>query len=141
MSRKQIPAIEGLFDWPSKDPRLIASKCKTCGTIRFPSGKTCNNPFCDQKDVGKVSLSKKGMVYSYFIEHYQPPPPYHPPKDGFKPYGVGWVELPDGIRVIGMITGCNLEDIKVGMDVELVVESLYENEQGDELMTWKWKAV
>ena len=27
----QIPIAEGLFTWPSNDPRLIGSKCKKCG--------------------------------------------------------------------------------------------------------------
>jgi len=140
-TKKQIPAIGGLFTWPSKDPRLIATKCMSCGNVRFPSGNTCNNPFCEDRDnVAEVELSKKGKVFSYFIEYYQPPLPF-PQQKSFEPYGVGWVELPDGIRIIGMMTQCDIKDIKVGMEVELVVEKLCEDEQGNEAMTWKWKPV
>jgi len=59
----------------------------------------------------------------------------------YSPYGIGLVELPEGIRVLGMLTGGDIEDIRIGMDVELVVEKLYENEQGDEVITYKFKPV
>jgi len=139
--KKQIAAIEGLFTWPSRDPRLLATKCKSCGNVRFPTGGTCNNPYCsDRTSIEDIELSKRGKVFSYMIEYYEPPLPFRASKP-FKPYGVGFVELPDGIRILGMMTGCDIKDIKVGMDVELVVEKLYEDEQGNEIMTWKWKAV
>jgi uncharacterized OB-fold protein len=73
------------------------------------------------------------------IEHYEMPGTRAPKP--FKPYGVALVELPDGIRVVGMVVGCDIKDIKVGMDVELVVEKLCDDEQGNELMTWRWKAI
>ncbi len=139
--KKTVPAIDGLITWPSDDPHLIASKCQACGNIRFPSGKTCNNPSCkDRHSVIEVDLSKKGKVFTYMVQHYQPPPPFKitPP---FKPFGVGLVELPEGIRVLGMITGCDVNDIKIGMEVEMVVEKLYEDEQGNDVVTWKWKKV
>jgi uncharacterized OB-fold protein len=122
-TKKQIPAVEGLFTWPSKDPRLLATKCKTCGNVRFPTGSTCNNPYCTNKtNVEDVQLSKRGKVFSCMIEHYEMPGTRAPKP--FKPYGVALVELPDGIRVVGMVVGCDIKDIKVGMDVELVVEKL-----------------
>jgi len=59
----------------------------------------------------------------------------------FEPYGIGLIELPEGIRVMGMLTGCELDDIKIGMDVELVIEKLYQNEQGDDVVTFKFKPI
>jgi uncharacterized OB-fold protein len=139
-AKKQSPAIEGLFTWPSKNPSLLASKCKSCGTIRFPSSTICNNPYCQEKKVGEVKLSRKGKVYSYMIEYYKPPI-LLPGVDEFEPYAVGWVELPEGLRVVGMMTQCDPEKVEVGMDVQLVVEKLYTDQEGVDRMTWKWKPI
>lgn len=136
--KTQIPAVEGLLTWPSEDPRIIASKCKSCGSIRFPKGFICHNPHCKEKEVEEVHLSKHGTLYSYAIQHYPPPPPYHPP-DPFVPYGIGWVELPEGIRIAGMMTQCDVKDLRIGLNVEMVIEKIYDDEQGNEVITWKWK--
>ncbi len=75
---------------------------------------------------------------SYTIQRFQPPYPYISDSDAFEPYGIGTVELPDGIQVPGQITGIDVEDIAVGMAVDMVVETLYVDEDGDEVLTWKW---
>ena len=37
-----------------------------------------------------------------------------------------------------VVEGIGVEDLKVGMAMELVLETLYEDEE-DTKMTWKWK--
>ena len=138
--RQQVPAIEGLFTWTAKEPQLIGSRCRSCRSVSFPSGRTCNNPHCTDKDVEEVLLSRSGKLYSYTVQCYAPPPPYHPPEP-FVPFGIGMVELPEGIRVVGMMTQCDVKDLNIDMDVVLVAEKLYEDEQGNEVMGWKWKPV
>ena len=39
---------------------------------------------------------------------------------------------------MGMLTRCDLE-LTINMDVDLVVERLYEDDEGSEIMGWKWK--
>jgi len=140
---KQVAAIEGLFTWPSDNPKLIAGQCASCKSVSFPSSKFCSNPDCTDEKVSEVELSPNGKLHSYTIQNYPPPPPYVKP-DPFKPFAIGLVELPEKIRVVGMITGCDLKDIKVGMDVKLVAEKIYEKKIDGEMcdvMTWKWTPV
>ena len=33
--KKQIPVVDGLFTWPSEDPKLIGGMCKLCGRYFF----------------------------------------------------------------------------------------------------------
>jgi uncharacterized OB-fold protein len=139
-AKQQSPAIEGLFTWPAENPSLIASKCKSCGALRFPSGTLCHNPYCREKEVEEFELSRQGKVYSFTIEYYKPPI-LLPGQEEFEPYAVAWVELPEGIRVVGMMTQCDPEKVKVGMDVELVVEKLYTDGEGADRMTWKWQPI
>jgi uncharacterized OB-fold protein len=56
----------------------------------------------------------------------------------FAPYAIGLVDLPEGLRVLGMLTGCELDEIRIGMPVELVVEALYTDESGRDVLTYKY---
>jgi hypothetical protein len=125
--RKRIPIASGYFTWPSIEPRLLASRCKSCDTHYFPRSARCQNPNCRHGDIEEVSLSNKGKLWSYTYILNSLPPPFR--MEPFVPYGVGLVELPEGIKVLGMLTEFKLEELKVGLEVRLVIESLYKDEQ------------
>lgn len=131
--KKQIPVEEGLFTWASGEPRLIASRCKSCGTHSFPKSYSCPNPDCDAKDVEEVLLSRRGKLASYTIERVGPPLFRMEP---FKPFAIGLVELPEGIDVLGILT--TTENLKIGIGMEMVVEGLY-TEGENEVVTWKFR--
>ena len=136
---ESIPVIDGLFTWPADKPQLIGTRCLCCGTYFFPKSFSCNNPRCKEKKLEEVLLSPRGKLYSYTIQYYPPPPPFKF-EEPFSPYAIGLIELPEGIRVLGMLTGCQFEELKIGMEVEMVVEKLYQ-EGGKEVVTWKFKPV
>ena len=78
----------------------------------------------------EIRLSPKGKLWSYTINYYPLPPPYKPP-EVFEPFGIGEVEFPEGVRVIGMITGCDAEkDLEIGIDMDLVFETLFVDDDG-----------
>lgn len=137
--KHQIPVVDQLFVWSDEGANLIGSRCISCNSYFFPKSLTCRNPDCEEKKVEEVTLNRRGKLYSYTIQEYPPPLPFK--MEPFIPFGIGLVELPEGIRVLGMLTGCRLDGIKVGMSVELVIERLYQNEQGDEVVTYKFKPV
>jgi uncharacterized OB-fold protein len=135
--KKRVPIVEGIFTWPSEDPRLIAGKCKSCGALTFPKMPICPNPECDDKlNVEEVLLSKRGKLWSWTIQRFQPPA--FRMAEPFKPFGIGIVEIPEGLRIVGMLT--TTEGLRIGMDVELVIEKLYEDEE-KEYLTYKWKPI
>ncbi len=37
MTTMQVPVAQGVFTWPSDEPRLIGSRCDACGTYDFPA--------------------------------------------------------------------------------------------------------
>lgn len=137
--KHQIPVVDQLFVWSDEGANLIGSRCISCNSYFFPKSLTCRNPNCEEKKVEEVTLSRRGKLYSYTVQEYFPPPPFK--MEPLAPFAIGLVELPEGIRVIGMLTGCELGDIKIGADVELVIEKLYQNEQGTDVLTYKFKPV
>lgn len=77
---------------------------------------------------------------SYTIMHFPPPPPFKA-SEPFVPFGIGLVELPEGIRVAGILTeDTDLKDLKLGMEMELQIGKLYE-ESENEVMGWKFRPV
>jgi uncharacterized OB-fold protein len=138
--KKRYPLGEGLFTWPSDEPQLIGGRCKSCGTYFFPKFNVKHDPICKNRQAEEVLLGRRGKLESYTVQRFPPPPPFVSP-DPFVPYAIGWVALPENIGIVGIITGCRLEDIKMHMDVELVIEKAWEDKEGNEPLTWKWRPV
>jgi uncharacterized OB-fold protein len=134
-----VPAIEGWHTMTNK-PHLIGTRCKSCGTYFFPKqNHYCKNPDCESTDFDEVELSRTGHVWSYTNACYKPPAPFVA-EDPFKPYTIAAVRLEkEEMVVLGqVITGVEVADLKVGMPMELVLETLHETDD-ETKVTWKWK--
>jgi uncharacterized OB-fold protein len=133
------PAIEGWFR-AGAEPALVASRCTTCRSVFFPPTEGfCRNPSCAGESFEETELSRHGTVWSYTDAQYQPPPPYIPAADPYVPFALAAVELPEGIVVLGQLAdGYGVDDVRVGSEVELVVEKLYTDDSGERTI-WRWK--
>ncbi len=59
-----------------------------------------------------VELSEHGTVWGYTVQRFAPKsPPYVPPADGFAPFAVGYVELPEGVKVEAVIDCVDFDDL------------------------------
>ena len=137
---KPVPAAANLFAETAEGPRLLGSKCSSCATPYFPRSPVCHNPDCTDSKVEDAAFGPRGKLWSCAIQNYPPPPPakYNEP---YSPYAIGLVDLPEGLRVLGRISTDNPEGLQLGTDVELVLEELYRDENGTEVITWKFKPV
>ena len=140
MSEKnRVAAIEG-WHTMTPEPHLIGTQCRQCGTYFFPKQHDfCKNPHCDSTGFDEVELSRKGRIWSYTNACYQPPAPFIAP-DPYKPYAIAAVQLEkEQMVVLGQVeTGVPAEKLKVGMPMELVLETLHETEE-ETKVTWKWQ--
>ena len=136
--KKQIRLKEGFWTTPESEdqPRLIASKCESCGEIFFP--KKDNNwcIHCYQKTLKEVLLSRDGKIFSFSVVMQQPGGGFY---RGEVPYSYGLVDLPDGIRIWSLFDCENFEDLEQGQDVELVINKLHEDNEGNEVVTFKFR--
>ncbi len=140
MSAKSLAAaIDGWYTLDNP-PHLVGSRCQTCGTYFFPrQGSFCRNPGCEGETFVEVKLSRTGRLWSYTNACYQPPPPFVAP-DPYVPFAIAAVELAaERMIVLGQVsTGFDVGALRVGMDMELVLEPLYAAD-GQEKFIWKWQ--
>jgi uncharacterized OB-fold protein len=142
MGKTQVPAIEGWFTTDTRQPHLLGSRCKRCKSYFFPKETLfCRNPGCAGSEFEEVPLSRTGKIWSFTTNHYAPPAPYMSP-DPFVPYTVAAVELDEEKMVVlgQLAAGVDPQSLTVGMSVELVLDTLYEDEASAYLV-WKWKPV
>ena len=140
-TKTELPAIEGWFS-TGEQPALIGSRCKSCGTYAFPRESfCCRNPECDSTEFDEARLSRTGRIWSYTNACYQPPVPYVA-ADPFEPFCIAAVQLAkEQMVVMGQVVGdVAIEELSVGDDVELVLDTLYEDDD-HRYLVWKWRPV
>ena len=139
-TKTRVPAREGWLSIDEDDPHLLGSQCTRCKSYFFPKEEFfCRNPHCSGDEFESVALSRTGKIWSYTTNHYQPPAPYIAP-DPFVPYTIAAVELDrEKMVVLGQLAaGVDPDDLTSGMEVELVLETLFEDDD-NEYVVWKWK--
>ena len=97
--------------------RLEAGKCKNCGNVSFPPRLVC--PKCKSKNFETVNLSREGKILTFTIIRVGP--------DKFSketPYVVAIIELNDGVRLTAQVTDCDVDKIKIGDKVKLVLRKV-----------------
>jgi uncharacterized OB-fold protein len=138
--KKRIPIAEGLFTTPLSpvaQVRLMGSQCKNCREVSLGKRQTCAN--CGGVNLEEIPLSRRGKLWTYTVIRHKPPGDYRGP-DPFVPFGLGLVEIPEGIRVLSPIH-CQLEKIMIGMDLEMEVYPLYTDENQNEVMAFRFRPV
>ena len=138
--KKRVPIREGLFTMPLsplEQVSLAGSKCRNCGEASLGTVSSCPN--CAGEDLEVIPLSQRGRLWTYTVIRHRPPGDYKGP-DPFAPFGEGLVELAEGIRVKSPIDG-DVDRLKIGTELGLVVYKLYENEEGNDVIAFKFKPV
>lgn len=134
--RRQRPVAEGLFQFSDDQPMLLGSRCKGCATVYFPRSLGCRNPGCGPKQVEDAFFGQFGTLYSHTVQTYRPPPLFQ--MDNWAPYPLGLIDLPEGLRVMAMITGCAPERLHIGMPMTLSTTVLFVDAQGCEVVTYAY---
>jgi len=94
-------------------PRLIGGRDRESGRVVFPC------PTGDRFD--PVPLSRTGTLWSFTIQRYRPKSPPYTGPEAFRPWAVGYVELPGEVIVEARITDVEFDAIHIGMPLELTL--------------------
>jgi len=135
--KKKVPVKECLYRIPSVSEEkgyLIGSKCRECGECFHPPRMICLN--CYSKDMEQVALSTKGKIWAYTIARQT-----YPGAPLTAPFIVGLIELPEKVVVMSNITDCDLNAVKIGMDVELYFWKVREDTEGNEVIAYAFRPI
>jgi len=116
----------------------MSARCGSCGTYFFPSYHEQHRPGCPREGIENIVLSQVGILASYTIQHYMPPPPFKTQGD-ITPYIIGLVDFPEGIQIAGIVVHCPPEKLKIGMSLETTTFTLYQDDQGQDIVTWAFQ--
>jgi uncharacterized OB-fold protein len=98
--------------------QLVVQRCRGCGTLRFPAREVCSS--CLSRDVEWTPVSGRGEVFSRVVMHQA----NHPAFAAVAPYAVVVVQLAEGVRMLSNVVDCAAGDVRIGMPVEVVFETL-----------------
>jgi uncharacterized protein len=90
--------------------RLLVQNCQECGRRQFYPRALCTQ--CGAVPVWE-EVSGRGTVYTFTIIRQNGVPPFRDET----PYVVAMIELEEGPRLMGNITGCSVDEVRVGMAV------------------------
>ena len=103
----------------------------------FPVQAGCSK--CGGASMETVELANRGTLWTWTVQSY---PPKAPPFAGnvdpatFEPYGVGYVELDGKLLVESRLTIADPAQLNIGMELEMVIDPLYVNSGGDQVVTF-----
>ncbi|MGE4606276.1 MAG: Zn-ribbon domain-containing OB-fold protein [Myxococcota bacterium] len=98
--------------------RLLVQRCIDCSHQRLPAAPIC--PSCRSDAADWQEVSGRGELYTYTIVH-------RPIAAGQElPFVIAVIELDgaEGVRLISNLVETALEDLKIGMPVEVVWEDM-----------------
>ena len=101
-----------------KRHELYIQKCRDCGALRYHPRALC--PQCLSSSTQWLRCSGKGRVYTFTVTHQNQ-------AAGFRdslPYVMAYVELAEGVKMLTNLVDYKLEEVKIGMPVEVVYEDV-----------------
>ena len=115
---------------------LVGGKCKKCGTVQFPKQPVCVNPDCgatnSQEEYEFSNKTAKIMSYTGDMLAASIDPPHK--------YGL--IQFEGGGRMLADFTDCDLEDLEVGLEMEMVFRIRFVDEKrGFKQYFWKARPI
>ncbi|MEH7177981.1 Zn-ribbon domain-containing OB-fold protein [Neobacillus vireti] len=99
-----------------RNHELLIQQCSDCGRHQFYPRIICTD--CSSKNVKWVRASGKGKVLSYTIVHRAISKAYK----SEVPYVIALIDLDEGPTMMSNVIQCDPQNVKVGMEVEVVFE-------------------
>ena len=112
-----VPNFDNAGFWEAcRRHELRVQRCHGCGALRHPPRPMC--PHCNSVAHEWARLSGQGKVHTFTIVHG----PTLPVFQARAPYNVAVIELAEGPFMVSNVVACGLDQICIGMAVEIVFE-------------------
>ena len=133
--KEKKPIREGFWNSDNNEVYLLGSKCNLCGELYFPQKENGFCTQCQSRQMETVKLGNEGVITTFTVVHQQPAGGFY---KGPVPFAYGIVQLPEGVKVETHFTGCEFEQIRVGLKARLVIDKLCDADENTEILTYKF---
>lgn len=93
--------------------RLVVQRCVACRELAVPPKAAC--PACHATTWERTPIGGEGEVVSYTVIRVPPTA-----LAAEAPYGIAVVRFPEGVSLLGRVTGAAVETLRVGLPVRFV---------------------
>ena len=91
--------------------KLLVKHCSACGKPHWYPRPQC--PFCMSDKTGWKQSAGSGSIYTFSVSR----------RVGPVPYAIAYVRLDEGVTMMSNIVDCDLDAIRVGQRVKLVMKA------------------
>jgi uncharacterized protein len=125
---------EGLFRVDGDRAVLFGSR-RAGGPVKFPAERA--ELFDGSIGIEPIELSTEGTLFTFTTQEFAPPLPYKGKRtpDEFRPYVVGYVELPESVLVETLIVGADAGELRIGEKV-VSTTTVFETADGQTFLTY-----
>lgn len=138
MQLGRAPLVPGLLTGPLENlsqVHLVGSYCAACGETALGKVDICPN--CGGASISEVVLSESGILYSFTVVRHRPPGNFYQ-RDAFQPFGLGLIELEQGVRVMAPIKG-DPEGLRIGQRLVFAPFVMRTAEDGTEIVGFAYE--
>lgn len=123
-----IDVKEGIFRQTTQGGVLIGARCSACGQVHFPAVALCLA--CLGESVEEVELSREGELFCETTVHMST-------ANFSPPYSVGYVKLPEGVKLFTPLRSVESKPFKVGMRMSLELVPMW-SEDGKDVIAYRF---
>ena len=130
----QRPIAPGLFDTVDGRPRLIGGRRLSDGKVVFPMPEGG-----EAKAYEAIPLASEGTLWSFTVQRFRPKsPPYAGDDDdkSFRPFALGYVELPGQVIVESRLETDDFASLRVGQPMALTLAPFRKDPDGTDVLTF-----
>ena len=115
---------------------LVGNQCADCGETYFPAASGCTR--CTSTNLNRFNFGRHGTLWTWTIQSFLPKTPYNSGETdaSFKPYGVGYIEMPCGIKIESRLSVADADKLKIGMPMTMSLKTYGKTPEGANLVTF-----
>lgn len=126
-----IPVREGIFRDTPEGAVLVGRRCRDCGQLHFPGSAFCLA--CLGESLEPADLSRVGTLFCETTVHMKTPH-FDPP------YSVGYVALPEGLKIFTPLRPVEGKPFSVGMPMRVELAPMW-REDGKTVIAYRFHPV
>jgi len=93
----------------------------------------------DARSYEMIELPNRGRLWSFTVQRFAPKSPPFLGPEPFEPFVLGYIELPDVLIVEGKLVEIPLEQLRIGLPVELTVLPVRVDPDGTRVLDYAFR--